>query len=152
MQGRGRPKESGPLDGGGRRSIYVAVRRNFLSPIMVAFDTPVPFTTIGRRNVSNVPAQALILMNDPFVTEQARIWAREVHADSSVLPENIFGERYLAGFRGERSADEVTRPLGFLSERARESQLPPQQAMTDERVWADLAHVLFNVKEFLLVP
>src|SRR5436305_6128702 len=26
MQGRGRPKESGPLDGAGRRSVYVAVR------------------------------------------------------------------------------------------------------------------------------
>src|SRR4029079_8039316 len=55
MQGRGRPKESRPLDGGGRRSIYVAVRRNFLSPLMLAFDTPIPFTAIGRRNVSNVP-------------------------------------------------------------------------------------------------
>ncbi len=29
MVGRGRPKDSGPLDGGGRRSIYLAVRRNF---------------------------------------------------------------------------------------------------------------------------
>src|SRR5213078_908984 len=75
-QARGRPKESGPLDGAGRRSIYVAVRRNFLSPMMLAFDTPIPFTTIGRRNVSNVPAQALILMNDPFVVAQAKRWAQ----------------------------------------------------------------------------
>jgi len=62
MQGRGRPRQQGPLDGDGRRSIYIAVRRNFLSPMMLAFDTPIPFTTIGRRNVSNVPAQALILI------------------------------------------------------------------------------------------
>src|SRR4029079_19680611 len=40
MQGRGRPDVSGALDGNGRRSIYVAVRRNFLSPMMLAFDTP----------------------------------------------------------------------------------------------------------------
>ena len=32
---------------------------------------PVPFTAFGRRNVSNVPAQSLSLMNDPFVAEQA---------------------------------------------------------------------------------
>jgi len=44
--------------------------------MMQAFDLPVPFTTIGRRNVSNVPAQALILMNDPFVLDQAAVWAR----------------------------------------------------------------------------
>jgi hypothetical protein len=51
MQGRGRPKQ-GPLDGDGRRSIYISIRRNFLSPMMLAFDAPQPFNTIGRRNVS----------------------------------------------------------------------------------------------------
>ena len=39
LDGRGRPA-SGPLDGDGRRSIYIAVRRNFLSPLLLAFDTP----------------------------------------------------------------------------------------------------------------
>jgi hypothetical protein len=86
MQGRGRPKETGPLDGNGRRSIYIAVRRNFLSPMMLAFDTPIPFTTIGRRNVSNVPAQALILMNDPFIAEQSRVWARTLLAARPASP------------------------------------------------------------------
>jgi hypothetical protein len=75
MDGRGRPGTSGPLDGDGRRSIYISVRRNFLSPFMLTFDSPVPFSSMGRRNVSNVPAQSLILMNDPFVVEQAKRWA-----------------------------------------------------------------------------
>ncbi len=75
MDGRGRPGRSGPLDGDGRRSIYLNVRRNFLNPMFLAFDTPVPFSTMGRRNVSNVPAQALTLMNDPLVVAQARLWA-----------------------------------------------------------------------------
>src|SRR5262249_47487709 len=30
----GRPKTSGPLDGDGRRSVYLSVRRNFLTPIL----------------------------------------------------------------------------------------------------------------------
>ena len=47
MNGRGRPKKSGSLDGDGRRSIYISVRRNFLSPFMLAFDTPTPFSSIG---------------------------------------------------------------------------------------------------------
>ena len=55
MDGRGRPARSGPLDGDGRRSIYLNVRRNFLNPMFLAFDVPVPFSTMGRRNVSNVP-------------------------------------------------------------------------------------------------
>ncbi len=71
MDGRGRPAPSGPLDGDGRRSIYLAVRRNFLNPMFLAFDAPVPFSCMGRRNASNVPAQALILLNDPLVVQQA---------------------------------------------------------------------------------
>src|SRR5260221_1514639 len=61
MEGRGRPAHSGPIDGAQRRSIYQDVRRNFLAPMMRAFDFPVPSTTVGRRTVSNVPAQSLIL-------------------------------------------------------------------------------------------
>src|SRR5262249_19083019 len=41
--GRGRPA-SGPLDGNGRRSIYLQVRRNFINPMFTAFDYPTPFT------------------------------------------------------------------------------------------------------------
>ena len=80
MEGRGRPGRSGPLDGDGRRSIYLDVRRNFLNPMFLAFDAPVPFSTMGRRNVSNVPAQASTLMNDPMVARQARLWAERVLA------------------------------------------------------------------------
>ena len=79
LDGRGRPG-SGPIDGNGRRSIYLGVRRNFLSPFLLAFDTPIPFSTIGRRQVSNVPAQALILLNDPFVHQMSEVWAKALLA------------------------------------------------------------------------
>ena len=81
MEGRGRPGQSGPLDGNGRRSIYLSVRRNFLNPMLLAFDAPVPFSTMGRRNVSNVPAQALTLLNDPLVIREARLWAKRLAAE-----------------------------------------------------------------------
>ena len=78
MNGMGRPPGgSGPVDGNGRRSLYIAVRRNFLPSMLVAFDYPTPFSTFGRRNVTNVPAQSLTLMNDPFVLGQAAYWGNE---------------------------------------------------------------------------
>ncbi|RMG28356.1 MAG: DUF1553 domain-containing protein, partial [Bacteroidetes bacterium] len=75
MTGRGRPRTSGPMDGKGRRSIYIALRRNFIPPMMLTFDMPIPFSTFGRRNTTNVPAQSLMLMNDPLVQELALSWA-----------------------------------------------------------------------------
>ena len=76
MVGRGRPAESGPLDGDGRRSIYLAVRRNFLHADVpgVRLSDAVHDDRPPQR--SNVPAQALALMNNPFVIEQARVCGR----------------------------------------------------------------------------
>jgi hypothetical protein len=149
MQGRGRPGTSGPLDGAGRRSIYVAVRRNFLSPMMQAFDAPIPLGTVGRRNVSNVPAQALIVMNDPFVAEQAKAWAGKLLSDSDASAEARIRRMYLQAFSREPTSEELSAALSFLEHQARENNLT--EPGNDERVWADLAHVLFNVKEFVLV-
>ena len=47
MDGRGRPRHSGPLDGDGRRSLYLGVRRNFLNPMFLAFDAPVAVLVHG---------------------------------------------------------------------------------------------------------
>ncbi len=55
-----------------RRSVYLPVRRNNLSPFLSTFDAPVPASTKGRRDVTNVPGQSLTLLNDPFVLQIAR--------------------------------------------------------------------------------
>jgi len=147
MQGRGRPGSSGPLDGSGRRSIYQEVRRNFLSPMMLAFDTPIPFSTVGRRNVSNVPAQALILLNDPFVHEQAAVWAERLVAAEGD-PEKRLERAFLEAFCRAPSDDERRRALEFLASQAEASGLDPNVAPNDVRVWTDLLHALWNVKSF----
>jgi cytochrome c553 len=151
MQGRGRPGHSGPLDGHGRRSIYVIVRRNFLSPMMLAFDTPIPFTAIGRRNVSNVPAQALILMNDPFVIQQAGLWAKRVLAEKDSTPEVRIRQMYETAFARPPSAEELKNGLRFLQTQAEASGLKGDAWKTNPRVWSDYGHVLYNVKEFIYV-
>lgn len=56
----------------GRRSVYVAVVRNRLDPFLATFDAPTPFGATGRRDNTNVPAQSLLLLNDPFVLRAAR--------------------------------------------------------------------------------
>lgn len=138
MQGRGRPK-NGPLDGNGRRSVYIKINRNFLSPLMLAFDTPIPFTTIGRRGNSNVPAQALILLNDPFVTQQAELWAKRTMKEASDTQARV--ERlYESAFARSPTADELKQAADFVS-----SQGDKLAA------WKDLCHVLINTKEFIFL-
>src|SRR5277367_5679675 len=71
-----RPK--GPLDGRGRRSIYLEVRRNATNPFLEVFDVYKPASTRGKRDVTNVPAQSLTLMNSPFVIDEAWKWAERL--------------------------------------------------------------------------
>jgi cytochrome c553 len=144
LEGRGRPGKSGPLDGAGRRSVYQSVYRNFLNPFLLAFDTPIPFSTVGRRQVSNVPAQSLILMNDPFVHEQAAVWARAVTARPGTTDERV-RSMYLAAFGRPPTADESAACADFVQQQAGRYAT----AANDVKPWSDLAHTLFNAKDFI---
>ena len=151
MDGRGRPEKSGSLDGDGRRTLYLEVRRNFLSPMMLAFDTPIPATTVGRRSESNVPAQALILMNDPFVVEQSEAWARRVlNSDEPFVAARI-RTMYLTALGRPPSDREARDATDFLATQAKAYGLKREAIVGDTKLWADLCHVLFNLKEFVFV-
>jgi len=139
MAGRGRPADSGPLDGAGRRSIYLTVRRNFLPPLFLAFDYPTPFTTIGRRGTSNVPAQALSMMNNPLVVQQAGAWAERVLAEPHADAAGRIRAMYESAFARPPQDNELAAGLEFV-------------AADDRQAWADYAHVLMNVKEFIYIP
>ena len=145
---RGAPKDLGPLDGHGRRSIYLAARRNFLSSLLLTFDTPKPFATVGRRDVSNVPAQSLALMNHPFFHEQARGWARRLEeAGGEQSPAKRIRQMYLEAFARPPTQAELDACLKSLD---RMSGLEPP-ADTGLSAWEALSHALFNVKELIYI-
>ncbi|MEZ5330402.1 MAG: PSD1 and planctomycete cytochrome C domain-containing protein [Verrucomicrobiales bacterium] len=139
MTGRGRPGNSGPLDGNGRRSIYLEVRRNFLNPMMLAFDTPIPFNAMGRRSVSNVPSQALIMMNDPFVLQQAGVWSARILAIPDLTSAQRIDRMYQEAFARHAMPEEIADAQAFLSDEG------------SPEAWKDFAHVLFNTKEFIFL-
>ncbi|MEM9481316.1 MAG: PSD1 and planctomycete cytochrome C domain-containing protein, partial [Verrucomicrobiota bacterium] len=74
-----------PIMGGTpRRSVYMRIKRNNLDPFLSVFDAPTPFATKGRRDSTNVPAQSLTLLNDPFVINASKELAERVKEDSSL--------------------------------------------------------------------
>jgi hypothetical protein len=148
MEGRGRPGVSGAVDGEGRRSLYIAVRRNFPDPFFQAFDFPNPHSSVGRRSVSNVPAQALALMNNPFVVEQARVWAdRLIRETPHATCEQRIDRLYLSAFGHAPGDDESAAGMEFVRQQAAEYNADE----SDPKVWTDFCHVLMNVKEFVFV-
>jgi hypothetical protein len=57
------------------RSIYLPAAREALPEAMDVFDAPDGNLVTGKREITNTPAQALYMMNSPFVTEQATRFA-----------------------------------------------------------------------------
>ncbi|MEI6340743.1 MAG: DUF1549 and DUF1553 domain-containing protein [Verrucomicrobiota bacterium] len=144
VDGRARPS-SGPLDGDGRRSVYLSIRRNFLPQILVAFDYPTPFSTVGRRNSSNVPAQSLAMMNDPFVHDQARQWSRRMLSEQPGLDD--------AGRVAWLYEHALSRPPRDDEQRACREALADLRSVgggrPESEVWQDIAHALLTTAEFI---
>jgi hypothetical protein len=150
--GRGRPGASGPLDGAGRRSIYTTVRRNFLPTFLVAFDLPSPFSTVGRRNATNVPAQALALANDPFVIQQAHYWAdRELRDEPKSADATRLDRMFRSALARPARPDEI-KALGDALIAFRAERMLEDKAKADANAWADVAHLLFSLNEFRYLP
>ncbi|MEY3275764.1 MAG: hypothetical protein RL153_1030 [Verrucomicrobiota bacterium] len=144
VDGRARPA-SGPLDGDGRRSVYLSIRRNFLPQLLVAFDYPTPFSTVGRRNSSNVPAQSLAMMNDAFVHDQAGRWSERLLRETAGADD---GARVTWLYEGALARpprpEERDACLESLSElRAVGGGRPEAEA------WRDMAHALLTTGEFI---
>jgi hypothetical protein len=140
------PGGSGPMDGDGRRSIYVEVRRNHLQPMLTAFDKPTPFTTIGRRMVSNSPAQPLIMLNNEFVHQQAAIWADALLKSGNADANELVNRAYWQAFGRDPEVWEAGVAVEFFEQR--------QKAAGDDSLkqsLTDLCHTLFNVKEFVFI-
>jgi len=134
QDGRGKPV-SGPLDANGRRSIYIQVRRNFLTPMFLAFDYPLPVSTIGARGSSTVPSQALLMLNNEFVAAAAETWADKLTREQTG-PDARIQSMYLTAF-------------GRPPEDWERAELKTYLAKNGS--WSDLCHVLFNSAEFIYV-
>ena len=61
-----------------RRGLYTWWQRTFLHPILLAFDAPTREEAVCERTRSNVPQQALTLLNDPSYVEAARVFAQHI--------------------------------------------------------------------------
>ncbi len=69
-----------------RRGLYTWWQRTFTHPSMLAFDAPSREECTAERNRSNIPQQALVLLNDPTYVEAARAFAaRILQSDGDAL-------------------------------------------------------------------
>ncbi len=142
---------SGPLDGHGRRSIYTKVTIMEPPRLLATFNQPDPKIPTGRRDMTSTPSQSLALLNDPFIVDQATRWGERISRRSDLdLPGRLTLIFHAAYGRP---------PLDHESNRWREAfdqiaalaRLDPDTALDEPTVWKEMAHSIFNTKEFIYI-
>jgi hypothetical protein len=143
-----------------RRGMYTYLWRSAPHPSLTVFDAPDATTTCTRRNRSNVPLQALTLLNDQAYVELAQGLAarvlREVMSGDSERLRYAF-RLCLARLPSEREQERLAELLARQSaeisvEEAREVAPTALAKGADARqfaAWTSVARVLLNLDEFI---
>jgi hypothetical protein len=117
-----------------RRSIYRFIVRSQTQPWMTALDCADPSMRVDKRNESLSALQALALLNNGFMVNQARHFAERVQYECADLPAQVGRAHELALGRAPTDGDRAK-----LVEFARVNGLP------------NLCRVLLNLNEFAFV-
>lgn len=146
-----------------RRGLYTWWQRSFLHPSLLAFDAPNREECAAERNRSNLPQQALVLLNDPTYVEAARAFAVRILTECQGTPEQRFAWAWQRALQRDPRAEElrIARDLlaGHLATyrsdpKAAEALLktglaPVPEAMdrSELAAWTHVARVLLNLHE-----
>jgi hypothetical protein len=131
------------------RSVYLPVVRDFVPEVLDIFDFAEPSLVVATRDVTNVPVQALYLLNNGFVRDQATAMARRVLVQPLSHEQRItLAYEYALG-RPPNSA-ELARAQQYLLSEGR-ALLPIKGGKVDDAAllsWSTFCQALFACAEF----
>jgi hypothetical protein len=148
-----------------RRSLYTFWKRTSPPPQMTTFDAPSREACVVRRERTNTPLQALLLLNDPQYVECARALAQRAMKEGGQTDSERIAYLFrlatcrrpdagelaelastLKDLRAEYKRDsEAARKLLAIGESKADAKLPPAELAA----WAMLASTVLNLDEVL---
>ena len=151
-----------------RRGLYTWWQRSFLHPSMLAFDAPSREECCAERNRSNIPQQALVLLNDPSYVEAARSLAARILKECNGSPEERMAwawrqvlqrlprveemetvmplvRTHIEHYKADPAAAESLLKTGLTA-------VPADVDKTELAAWTHVARVLLNLHETITRP
>ena len=99
-----------------RRAIYILNRRSFRFPFFEAFDPPNTATSCPVRQTTTVPTQALTLLNNRIVGEQARAMAGRLSLEAGSEVALFVKRAWLLAYSRNASESELKLAVQFIEE------------------------------------
>ncbi|MFO0845071.1 MAG: PSD1 and planctomycete cytochrome C domain-containing protein [Gemmataceae bacterium] len=147
-----------------RRSLYTFWKRTAPPPQMSTFDAPSREACVARRERTNTPLQALLLLNDPQYVECARVLAQRVLREKKTTDERLVYLFRLATSRAPDAAEKAELAvtlLDLLTEYQRDpasakrvlavGEAKPDLSLPAHELaaWAMLASTVLNLDEVI---
>ncbi len=146
-----------------RRGLYTWWQRSYLQPSLLAFDAPSREECVAERNRSNIPQQALALLNDPTYVEAARVFASRILRESPGDTAQRIAWAYRQAL-GRAPREDETATLTALLEKhsAHYAQVPESAAaigkvgqapaveegnVIETAAWTSIARAILNLHE-----
>ncbi len=146
-----------------RRGLYTWWQRSFLHPSMLAFDAPSREECTAERNRSNIPQQALVLLNDPTYVEAARAFAARIVSECQGTPDQRITWAWQQALQRDPTAEESKTLRKIVDQNLATYQTDPAAAeallktgaapvpaalnKAEVAAWTHVARVLLNLHE-----
>jgi mono/diheme cytochrome c family protein len=144
-----------------RRSIYIEVRRSMPLGMLETFDTAGSQPNCERRNSSTVPTQALMLMNNEFLHEQATLFAARLVREAGPEARTQVSRAWRLAYAAEPTAEEMRGALTFLTRQKEQFRAAMPAVKSGEKpktppdphvqALGSLCHALLSSNRFLYV-
>jgi hypothetical protein len=132
------------LDGTRHRSVYLPILRDRLPDALELFDFAEPSLVTGDREVTNVPVQALYLMNSPFVQGQATALAQRVRREAATPAEQV-RRAFKLCFNREPDSGEIKLAEAYFKAAPANHD---GASLDDQKIWTGYCQALLASAEF----
>ncbi|MEQ8555726.1 MAG: PSD1 and planctomycete cytochrome C domain-containing protein [Cyclobacteriaceae bacterium] len=148
-----------------RRGIYTFIKRTVPPPVMLTFDSSPRDHCEEKRQSTNTPLQALIMLNDPTVLEASRVLAEQIDTEDLSDEKKILKASRLILCR-DLKLKELELLQGYLNEsrvlfeshpeKARKfinvGEYPPKEERDEVSVAAlmQVIHTIYNMEEAIV--
>jgi hypothetical protein len=133
------------------RSVYLMTQRVQRHPFLGIFDGADTNVSTDKRTRSIIPQQALYLMNNPFVRDQARGFAQRLIGASESTEQRIEQAHRLAWGRSAR-APEIEKGRRYIETYKKQLETDGAKPVEiDLEAWKSYARIMFMSNEFLCV-
>ena len=137
-----------------RRSVYVQVRRSLPLAMLETFDAAIATPNCEARSFSTVATQALLLMNNRQVLEQATFFAQRVRREAGADAKAQVALAWRLAYAAEPTAEDIEAATSFLARQTahfagqKRGPADPEPAL---RALASFCQALLGSNRFLYV-